>query len=183
MSRIGRKPIDIPAGVKITVTEDNVVTVEGPKGTLTQSFQQCVSIKIEGNQVIITRDSDDKFDRAIHGLTRSLINNMVDGVVKGFEKTLEINGIGYRAVKQGNNLVLSVGYSHNIEMVPPAGITVEVPSQTQIIIKGADKQVVGEFAAKIRSKRPPEPYKGKGIKYSTEFVRRKEGKTGGKGKK
>lgn len=183
MSRIGRKPIDIPVGVKVTVAENNVVTVEGPKGKLTQSFQKCVSIKVEGNQIVITRDSDDKFNRAIHGLTRSLLNNMVDGVVKGFEKTLEINGIGYRAVKQGSNLVLSVGYSHNIEMVPPEGITVEVPSQTQIIIKGADKQVVGEFAAKIRSKRPPEPYKGKGIKYSTEFVRRKEGKTGGKGKK
>lgn len=183
MSRIGRKPIDIPAGVKFSVTENNVVTVEGPKGTLTQAFQQCISIKVEGNQVLVTRSSDDKFERAIHGLTRALISNMVDGVLKGFEKTLEINGIGYRAVKQGNTLVLSLGYSHNIEMVPPAGVTVDVPSQTQIIVKGADKQAVGEFAAKIRSKRPPEPYKGKGIKYNTEFVRRKEGKTGGKGKK
>lgn len=183
MSRIGRKPIDIPAGVKFSVDEENVVTVEGPKGKLTQAFQKCISIKVEGNQVLVTRSSDDKFERAIHGLTRALINNMVDGVVKGFEKTLEINGIGYRAVKQGNTLVLSLGYSHNIDMVPPEGVTVEVPSQTQIIVKGADKQAVGEFAAKIRSKRPPEPYKGKGIKYSTEFVRRKEGKTGGKGKK
>ena len=180
MSRIGKKPVVIPAGVTVNVADGNVVTVKGPNGTLTETFSTRLTIKVEGAEVIVERASDDKFDRSLHGLTRSLIQNMVDGVTKGFEKTLEINGVGYRAALQNGKLVLFVGFSHNVEMTAPEGIKVEVPEQTKIIVKGANKQAVGEFAAKIRAVRKPEPYKGKGIKYSDEYVRRKEGKTSAK---
>ena len=178
MSRIGKKPVVIPAGVTVSLEDGNVIQVKGPKGTLSSKFHPNVTVKIEGNQVIIERHSDDKFDRALHGLTRALINNMVDGVTKGFEKTLEINGVGYRASMEGKKLVLNVGYSHQVDMPLPEGLSAEVPAPNKIIIKGSDKQAVGEFAAKVRSVRPPEPYKGKGIKYAEEVVRRKEGKTG-----
>jgi large subunit ribosomal protein L6 len=180
MSRIGKKPVAVPAGVTVTVAAGNVVTVKGPKAELVETFSERLTIKVEGNEVLVERSTDDKFDRALHGLTRSLIQNMVDGVTKGFEKTLEINGVGYRASKNGKTLVLNVGFSHPVELEEPEGVTVEVPAQTKIIVKGANKQAVGEFAAKIRAVRKPEPYKGKGIKYDTEVVRRKEGKTGGK---
>ena len=180
MSRIGKKPVAIPAGVTVKVDEGNVVTVKGPNGELTEKFSTRLTIKVEGAEINVERSSDDKFDRSLHGLTRSLIQNMVDGVTKGFQKTLEINGVGYRAAKNGNTLVLNVGFSHQVEMQEPEGVTVEVPAQTKIIVKGADKQAVGEFAAKIRAVRKPEPYKGKGIKYDYEVVRRKEGKTGAK---
>jgi len=183
MSRIGRLPIEIPKGVDIKVDEDNNVIVKGQKGTLSKSFHKDMIIKIEDNTLTVQRPSEDKLHKSLHGLTRTLLSNMVDGVTKGFEKILEINGVGYRALKQGNKLVLTLGYSHPVEMEEPEGITVEVPAQNKIIVKGIDKQAVGEFAAKIRSKREPEPYKGKGIKYDTEVIRRKEGKTGGKGKK
>ena len=178
MSRIGKKPVVIPAGVTVSLEDGNVIQVKGPKGTLSSKFHPNVTVKIEGNQVIIERHSDDKFDIALHGLTRALINNMVDGVTKGFEKTLEINGVGYRASMEGKKLVLNVGYSHQVDMPLPEGLSAEVPAPNKIIIKGSDKQAVGEFAAKVRSVRPPEPYKGKGIKYAEEVVRRKEGKTG-----
>ncbi|MBN1624829.1 MAG: 50S ribosomal protein L6 [Clostridia bacterium] len=178
MSRIGKMPIDIPKGVDVKIEEGNKVTVKGPKGTMEQTFSSDMLIKIEENQVIIERPSDLKRHKAFHGLTRSLLNNMVVGVSEGFEKKLEINGVGYRAQLQGTNLLLSLGYSHPIEMIPPKGITVEVPAQTQIIVKGYDKQAVGEFAAEIRAKRKPEPYLGKGVKYADEKIRRKEGKTG-----
>ena len=180
MSRIGRKPITIPAGIDVTIGENNAVTVKGPKGTLNETFSTRMLIKKEGTEVTVERQSDDKLDRSLHGLTRTLIQNMVDGVTKGFEKTLEINGVGYRSALQGKTLVLHVGFSHQVDMVAPEGITVEVPAQDKIIIKGSDKQAVGEFAAKVRSVRKPEPYKGKGIKYADEVVRRKEGKTGAK---
>lgn len=178
MSRIGKMPIDIPKGVDVKIEEGNKVTVKGPKGTMEQTFSSDMLIKIEENQVIIERPSDLKRHKAFHGLTRSLLNNMVVGVSEGFEKKLEINGVGYRAQLQGPNLLLSLGYSHPIEMIPPKGITVEVPAQTQIVVKGYDKQAVGEFAAEIRAKRKPEPYLGKGVKYADEKIRRKEGKTG-----
>lgn len=177
MSRIGKKPVVIPAGVTVKV-DGNTIEVKGPKGTLSRNFHPTMSVKVEGAEVIVERPSDDKFERSLHGLTRSLIQNMVDGVVNGFTKTLDITGVGYRAQVQGTKLVLNLGYSHPIEMIPPEGIKVEAPEQNKIIISGCDKQVVGEFAAKVRSKRPPEPYKGKGIRYSDEYVRRKEGKTG-----
>lgn len=180
MSRIGRKPITVPAGVEITISDNNVVTVKGPKGTLTETFSTRMVIKKEATEITVERQSEDKLDRSLHGLTRTLIQNMVDGVTKGFEKTLEINGVGYRAALQGKTLVLHVGFSHQVNMEAPEGITIEVPAQDKIIVKGSNKQVVGEFAAKIRSVRKPEPYKGKGIKYSDEYVRRKEGKTGAK---
>ena len=180
MSRIGKKPVAIPVGVTVKIDDGNVVTVKGPNGELTEKFSTRLTIKVEGAEVIVERSSDDKFDRSLHGLTRSLIQNMVDGVTKGFTKTLEINGVGYRAAKNGNTLVLNVGFSHQVEMQEPEGVTVEVPAQTKIVVKGADKQAVGEFAAKIRAVRKPEPYKGKGIKYDYEVVRRKEGKTGAK---
>lgn len=183
MSRIGRMPVTIPGGVDIKVSDDNVLTVKGSKGTLTKGFHKDMIIKIEGGAVTIQRPSDNKNHRALHGLTRSLINNMVVGVTDGFQKNLEINGVGYRAQKQGKKLVLTLGYSHPVEMEEPEGITVEVPAPNKISVKGIDKQAVGEFAAKIRSKREPEVYKGKGIKYDYEVIRRKEGKTGGKGKK
>ena len=178
MSRIGKQPIAIPAGVEVELKEGNTVTVKGPKGEMTRTFHPTMQISKEDGKVLIARPSDDKFERSLHGLTRSLIHNMVDGVTKGFSKKLEITGVGYRAQLQGNTLVLHLGYSHQIDMIPPEGIKVEVPDQNHIIVSGCDKQVVGEFAAKIRGKRPPEPYKGKGIKYSDEHIRRKEGKTG-----
>ncbi len=181
MSRIGRLPVVIPAGVDVKLN-GNEVTVKGPKGTLTQVFHPDMVIEKEGNEVHIKRNSDLKKDKALHGLTRSLLKNMVIGVTEGFSKALEINGVGYRAQKQGNKLILTLGYSHPVEMVEPAGITIDVPAQNQIIVKGIDKQAVGEIAAKIREKRPPEPYKGKGVKYVNEVILRKEGKTGAKKK-
>lgn len=178
MSRIGKMPIVIPKGVDVKIEDGNTVTVKGPLGSLTQTFSTDMTIKIEDGNVIIERPSDLKRHKAFHGLTRSLINNMVVGVFEGFKKELEINGVGYRAALQGKTLVLSLGYSHPVEMPFPEGITVELPTQTKIIVNGYDKQAVGEFAATIRSKRKPEPYLGKGIKYVDERIRRKEGKTG-----
>lgn len=182
MSRIGRMPVEVPAGVDIKIA-DQVITVKGPKGTLTQNIHPNIIIEKEGNTLLVKRPNDEKQNRALHGLTRALVANMVTGVTTGFEKALEIVGVGYRAQKQGKKLVLTLGYSHPVEMEEPAGITFDVPSQNSIIVKGANKQVVGEIAAQIREKRPPEPYKGKGIKYVGEVIVRKEGKTGGKGKK
>lgn len=177
MSRIGRMPVEIPADVDVKINGQEV-TVKGPKGTLVETFHKNMTIKKEGNTLIVTRPNDEKENRALHGLTRSLLNNMVVGVTQGFEKQLEIVGVGYRAQKQGKKLVLTLGYSHPVEIEEPAGITIEVPSPDKIIVKGADKQAVGELAAKIRAKRPPEPYKGKGIRYAGEVIVRKEGKTG-----
>ncbi len=180
MSRIGRMPIAVPAGVTVTVADGNVVTVKGPKGTLTKELHPDMIIKTEGSEVTVSRPSEIKMHKALHGLTRTLLNNMVVGVTDGFEKKLEVNGVGYRAQLQGKKLVMNLGYSHLVEMEPVDGVTIEVPSANEIVIKGIDNQVVGEFAAKVREKRPPEPYKGKGIKYATEHIRRKEGKTGSK---
>ncbi|HVH95455.1 MAG TPA: 50S ribosomal protein L6 [Bacillus sp. (in: firmicutes)] len=177
MSRGGKKPIEIPAGVTIT-NNNNTVTVKGPKGELTRSFNADIEIKVEENIITVSRPSDAKEHRALHGTTRALLSNMVEGVSKGFEKSLELIGVGYRAQIQGKKLILSVGYSHPVEMEPEEGIEVEVPANTKIIIKGTDKERVGALAANIRDVRPPEPYKGKGIRYEGEFVRRKEGKTG-----
>ena len=178
MSRIGRKPIVIPAGVTVTVAEGNVVTVKGPKGELTQTMHGDMIIKVEAAEVIVERPSEQKLHKSLHGLTRTLVANMVTGVSEGFKKELEINGVGYRAQKQGNKLVLGLGYSHPVEMEDIPGLTVEVPAPNKIIVSGADKQAVGQLAAKIREKRPPEPYKGKGIKYVDERIIRKEGKVG-----
>lgn len=180
MSRIGRMPIAVPAGVTVTVADANVVTVKGPKGTLTKELHPDMIIKMEGNELTVSRPSEIKMHKALHGLTRTLLSNMVVGVTDGFEKKLEVNGVGYRAQLQGKKLVMNLGYSHSVEMDPVDGVTIEVPSANEIIIKGIDNQVVGQFAAQVREKRPPEPYKGKGIKYATEHIRRKEGKTGGK---
>ena len=182
MSRIGRKPIAIPAGVEVKVA-DGVVTVKGPKGTLTQKYNTAMSVEVAGNEVLVTRPNDEKENRSLHGLTRTLINNMVIGVTEGFKKELEVNGVGYRVQKQGSNLVMNLGYSHQVIVSEIPGITIEAPGPNQIIISGMDKQLVGQFAAEVREKRPPEPYKGKGIEYTTEHIRRKEGKAGGKGKK
>ncbi len=178
MSRIGKLPVTIPAGVTVTVDEGNKVTVKGPKGTLEKTLPSEMDIKVEGGQVIVSRPNDLKKMKSLHGLTRSLINNMVIGVTQGFEKTLEINGIGYRAAKQGNKLTLTLGYSHPVEMTDPEGVESECETQTKIVVRGMDKEKVGQYAAEIRSKRPPEPYKGKGIKYENEVIRRKVGKTG-----
>lgn len=178
MSRIGKKPIEVPSGVTVTVTEDNNVTVKGPKGELSRSFNPEITISQEDNVITITRPSDEKNHRALHGTTRAVLSNMVEGVSKGFEKSLELIGVGYRASKQGTKLILNVGYSHPVEIEPETGIEVEVPSNTKIIVKGANKERVGALAANIRDVRPPEPYKGKGIRYEGEYVRRKEGKTG-----
>ena len=180
MSRIGRMPIAVPAGVTVEVAASNVVTVKGPKGTLTKELHPDMIIKQEGAELTVSRPSEIKMHKALHGLTRTLLSNMIIGVTEGYEKKLEVNGVGYRVQMQGKNLVMNLGFSHQVEMVPVDGITIEAPSANEIIIKGIDKQVVGEFAAKVREKRPPEPYKGKGIKYVTEHIRRKEGKTGGK---
>lgn len=177
MSRIGKMPIAIPSGVDVKIDGANV-TVKGPKGTLTDTFDPEIKVEVQGSEVIVSRSNDEKKNRALHGLTRALLNNMVTGVSEGFEKVLEVNGVGYRAQKQGKKLVLSLGYSHPVEMEENGDITIDVPSPNQIIIKGIDKQKVGQFAAEVREKRPPEPYKGKGIKYADEHIRRKEGKTG-----
>ena len=180
MSRIGRMPITVPAGVTVNVADGNVVTVKGPKGELTRALRAEMIIKQEGNTITVERPSDDKLHRSLHGLTRTLLHNMVVGVTDGYKKTLEVNGVGYRAAKDGNKLVLTIGYSHPVEVPEIDGITIEVPSQNQIVISGCDKQKVGQFAAEVREKRPPEPYKGKGIKYADEVIRRKVGKTGAK---
>ena len=180
MSRIGKKPVVIPAGVTVNVAEGNVVTVKGPLGELTHTFHADMIIAVEGNVLSVSRPTDEAQHRALHGLTRTLINNMVEGVSKGYSKTLDVNGVGYRCEKKGTQLVMRLGFSHEVFVNEIPGITIEVPGPNQIIIKGIDKQVVGQFAAEVRSKRPPEPYKGKGIKYSTEVIRRKVGKTGGK---
>ena len=180
MSRIGKKPVVIPAGVTVNVAEGNVVTVKGPKGELTNTFNADMMINVEGNVLTVSRPTDEANHRALHGLTRTLIANMVEGVDKGFAKELEVNGVGYRAEKKGNQLVMRLGFSHEVIMEEVPGITVEVPSPNKIIVHGIDKQVVGQFAAEVRGKRPPEPYKGKGIKYVDEVIRRKVGKTGGK---
>ena len=181
MSRIGRAPITVPAGVTVTIN-GNVVEVKGAKGTLTQEFHPEIMIAMEGNVINVTRPSDNKNHRALHGLTRTLINNMIIGVTEGYKKELEINGVGYRAAMQGKKLCLTLGYSHPVEMEAVEGITIEVPNPNQILVKGADKQLVGHIAALIREKRPPEPYKGKGVKYADEHIRRKEGKAGAKKK-
>lgn len=178
MSRIGRKPIAIPAGVDVTIADGNVVTVKGPKGTLTETFNGRMTITKEGNEIHVTRPTDEKEDRAIHGLTRTLIHNMVEGVTNGFSKELEINGVGYRAQKAGKTLTLNLGYSHVITFDEFDDIKFDVPSQTEIIVSGINKQTVGQIAAQIREKRPPEPYLGKGIRYTGEHIRRKAGKTG-----
>ena len=180
MSRIGRAPIAIPAGVEIKVEDNNVVTVKGPKGTLTQQFNPNMAIAIEEGVLHVTRPNDAKENRALHGLTRTLIHNMVVGVTEGYKKELDVNGVGYRVAKEGNKLVMNLGFSHpvNVEEIP--GIEIEVPNPNKIIIHGCDKQQVGQFAAEVREKRPPEPYKGKGIKYTDEVIRRKAGKTGAK---
>ena len=182
MSRIGKKPITIPAGVKVDITADNVITVKGAKETLTRTLHPDMKVVVEGDTITVTRPSDNKTHRSLHGLTRTLINNMVIGVTDGFTKTLEINGVGYRAAMKGKVLDLTLGYSHPVNYEAEAGITIEVPQPNQIIVKGADKERVGAVAAKIRSFRAPEPYKGKGIKYADEYIRRKEGKTGAKKK-
>ena len=179
MSRIGRKPIALPAGVEVKVA-DNTITVKGPKGTLTQNIHPNMTVAVEGNEILVTRPNDEKENRSLHGLTRSLIANMVEGVTNGFTKELDVNGVGYRVQKQGKDLVMNLGYSHQVIVSEIPGITIEVPNPNKIIISGADKQLVGQFAAEVREKRPPEPYKGKGIKYPDEVIRRKEGKTGGK---
>lgn len=183
MSRIGKMPIEIPKGVDIQISPDNEISVKGPKGSLSGVFNRAMRVSMEDGKINISRPDDDKLSRSIHGLTRTLINNMVVGVTAGFEKNLEINGVGYRAQKQGGKLVLTLGYSHPVEMEDPEGITTEVVNNNRIIVRGIDKQAVGEYAAKIRLKRQPEVYKGKGIKYDYEVIRRKEGKTGAKGKK
>ncbi|AFL98904.1 MULTISPECIES: 50S ribosomal protein L6 [Desulfitobacterium] len=179
MSRIGKRPISIPSGVDVNI-EGNVVTVKGPKGTLTKEMHSLINIALEEQQIVVTRPDDQPLSRSLHGLTRTLVANMVEGVTKGFSKSLDMVGVGYRAAKQGNKLVLSVGKSHPVELIPFEGIEVEVPAQNKIIVKGMDKELVGDFAAEIRKERPPEPYKGKGIKYENEVVRRKAGKTGAK---
>ena len=180
MSRIGRAPIAIPAGVEIKVEDNNVVTVKGPKGTLTQQFNANMALAMDNGVLTVTRPNDAKENRALHGLTRTLINNMVVGVTAGYKKELDVNGVGYRVAKEGNKLVMNLGYSHQVIMEEKDGITIEVPGPNKIIINGCDKQLVGQFAAEVREKRPPEPYKGKGIKYVDEVIRRKAGKTGAK---
>ncbi|WP_088810710.1 MULTISPECIES: 50S ribosomal protein L6 [Listeria] len=177
MSRIGKKPITIPAGVTVTL-DGAKATVKGPKGELVKEFNPDIKIDIEGSEINISRPTDNKTHRALHGTTRAILNNMVVGVSEGYEKTLELIGVGYRAQKQGSKLVLNVGYSHPVEFEAPKGVEIDVPANTKIIVKGFNKEHVGELAANIRAVRPPEPYKGKGIRYEGEYVRRKEGKTG-----
>ena len=180
MSRIGKMPITVPAGVEINIAEGNVVTVKGPKGTLTRAFHPNMKITVEGAVATVTRPNDEKANKSLHGLSRTLLNNMVVGVTTGFKKELDVNGVGYRVQKDGKKLVMNIGSSHPVVMEAPAGVTVEVPNPNQIVVSGANKQMVGQFAAEVREKRPPEPYKGKGIKYSDEVIRRKVGKTGAK---
>lgn len=182
MSRIGRKPIDVPSGVEVKL-DGNVITVKGPKGTLTTELHKDMNVAIDGSVISVTRPSEKKEHKSLHGLTRTLVSNMVEGVTKGFTKELEIIGVGYRAAKQGKDLVMNLGYSHQVIMPEIEGISIEVPGANKIIISGPDKQKVGQFAAKVREKRPPEPYKGKGIRYVGEYVQRKEGKAGKGGKK
>ncbi len=180
MSRIGRMPITVPAGVEVTIGENNVVTVKGPKGTLTQTLHPEMTLEKDGNVIHVKRPSDDKAHCALHGMTRAMLHNMVVGVSEGFKKELEISGVGYRAAKEGTNLVMNLGYSHQVIMPEIDGITIDVPAPNKVVISGCDKQKVGQFAAEVREKRPPEPYKGKGIKYDYETIRRKVGKTGAK---
>jgi len=178
MSRIGLKPITIPSGVEVKISDNNLVEVKGPKGTLKEQLSPVMIIKIEDNEITVNRPTENKRHKSLHGLTRTLIANMIEGVTEGYSKTLEIEGTGYRAQKQGKKLILNLGYSHPIEMEDPEGIEVEVPQQNKIIVKGIEKQKVGNYAAVIRSQREPEPYKGKGVKYQGEIIRRKVGKTG-----
>ena len=180
MSRIGRKPVVVPAGVEVTVDANNVVTVKGPKGQLHEEISKLINVEVKDGEVLVTRGSDAREERSQHGLARTLINNMVVGVTDGFEKKLQLVGVGYKAEKKGKTLVMNLGYSHPVEMEDPEGITTECPSATEIVVKGADKAVVGNYAANIRAWRKPEPYKGKGIKYADEVIRRKEGKAGAK---
>ncbi len=180
MSRIGRMPITVPAGVTVDIAEGNVVTVKGPKGELTQALRPEMKLKLDGAVLTVERPSEDKLHRSLHGLTRSLLHNMVVGVTEGYKKELEVNGVGYRVAKEGKNLVMNLGYSHPITVAETDGITIDVPAPNKIVISGCDKQKVGQFAAEVREKRPPEPYKGKGIKYANEVIRRKVGKTGAK---
>ena len=180
MSRIGRMPIAVPAGVTVDIAENNKVTVKGPKGELSRVLPEAMDIKLDGDNVVVTRPNDLKKNKSLHGLTRTLIYNMIVGVTEGYTKVLEVNGVGYRAQKQGKKLVLSLGYSHPVEMEDPEGIETVLDAQNKITVKGIDKEKVGQYAAEIRSKRAPEPYKGKGIKYETEVIRRKVGKTGKK---
>ena len=178
MSRIGRMPVAVPAGVEVKIADGNLVTVKGPKGTLTQQLCPAMTIKQEGAELHVTRPNDEKENRALHGLTRALLHNMVVGVTEGYKKELDINGVGYRAAKEGKKLVLTIGYSHPVEVEEIDGITIDVPNPNHLVVSGCDKQKVGQFAAELREKRPPEPYKGKGIKYTDEVIRRKVGKTG-----
>ena len=180
MSRIGKKPVIIPANVTLEVAEGNVVTVKGPKGTLTNALHPDMIIKSEGNVLTVERPDEEHLHKSLHGLTRTLLNNMVEGVEKGYSKELDVNGVGYRVEKKGTQLVMRLGFSHEVIMDEIPGITVEVPNPNKIIVHGIDKQVVGQFAAEVRGKRPPEPYKGKGIKYTDEVIRRKVGKAGAK---
>ena len=181
MSRIGKLPIAIPAGVDVTI-DGSTVTVKGPQGTLTRTVHGNIAVAVENNEIVVTRPNDEKLNKSLHGLTRTLIANMVEGAAHGYKKELEINGIGYRAAMQGTQLVMNIGFSHQVFMDQPEGIKIEVPSPNKIVISGPDKQKVGQFAAEVREKRPPEPYKGKGIKYVDEHIRRKEGKAGKGGK-
>lgn len=178
MSRIGRAPITVPSGVEVKLEDNNVITVKGPKGTVTKKLCPAMTIEQKDGALHVSRPNDEKQNRALHGLTRSLLNNMVVGVTEGYSKTLEINGVGYRAQKEGNKLVMNLGFSHQVIVPEEDGITIDVPNPNQVIVRGVDKQQVGQFAADLREKRPPEPYKGKGIKYADEVIRRKEGKTG-----
>jgi large subunit ribosomal protein L6 len=180
MSRIGKMAITVPASVNVEIAENNVVTVKGAKGTLTQAFNPKMVIEQENGKITVSRPDDSHESRSLHGLTRTLLNNMIVGLDKGFSKELEVNGVGYRAQMEGKKLVMNLGYSHPVTMDPPEGVEIEVPAPNKIVIKGYNKQVVGQFAAEVRGKRPPEPYKGKGIKYASEVVRHKEGKTGAK---
>ena len=180
MSRIGKKPIEIPAGVDVQI-DGTLITVKGPKGTLSRNVHPNMIVEKDGNTITVSRPNDDKMNRSLHGLTRTLINNMVVGTNESYKKELEVNGVGYRCEVKGNVLTLKIGYSHDVVMTAPEGVTIEVPTPNKVIVSGPDKQVVGQFAANIREKRPPEPYKGKGIKYVDEYIRRKEGKAG-KGK-
>ncbi len=180
MSRIGRMPITVPAGVEVSIAAGNSVTVKGPKGELFRNLRPEMVIEQDGNTITVSRKSDDKLNRSMHGLTRTLLSNMIIGVTDGYKKELDVNGVGYRVAKDGKKLVMNLGYSHQVIVEEIDGITIDVPSPNKIIISGCDKQMVGQFAAEVREKRPPEPYKGKGIKYSDEVIRRKVGKTGGK---